>query len=79
MFAVVLSQPGTSSQKSCLRRPQQSCGASSQCDSDALPSGGRRARCGRQVGYADQAHLNRSLKRFIGQTPSQIADSARGR
>jgi methylphosphotriester-DNA--protein-cysteine methyltransferase len=26
-----------------------------------------------QVGYADQAHLTRSLKRFIGQTPAQIA------
>ncbi len=25
-----------------------------------------------QVGYADQPHLTRSLKRFIGQTPAQI-------
>ena len=24
-------------------------------------------------GYADQPHLTRSLKRFAGQTPSQIA------
>jgi AraC-like DNA-binding protein len=24
------------------------------------------------VGYADQPHLTRSLKRFIGQTPGQI-------
>ena len=24
------------------------------------------------LGYADQAHLTRSLKRFIGQTPAQI-------
>src|SRR5215468_1930031 len=31
-----------------------------------------------QVGYADQPHLTRSLKRFLGQTPSQIATSARG-
>jgi Helix-turn-helix domain len=27
----------------------------------------------RQSGYADQAHLTRSLKRFVGQTPSQLA------
>jgi methylphosphotriester-DNA--protein-cysteine methyltransferase len=27
----------------------------------------------RQSGYADQPHLTRSLKRFMGQTPSQIA------
>jgi hypothetical protein len=26
----------------------------------------------RQAGYADQPHLTRSLKRFVGQTPSQI-------
>jgi AraC-like DNA-binding protein len=31
-----------------------------------------------QAGYADQAHLTRSLKRFVGQTPSQIAESAPG-
>jgi Helix-turn-helix domain len=29
----------------------------------------------RQAGYADQPHLTRSLKRFVGQTPSQIACS----
>ena len=27
-----------------------------------------------QTGYYDQAHLTRSLQRFIGQTPSRIAD-----
>jgi hypothetical protein len=27
----------------------------------------------RRVGYADQPHMTRSLKRFVGQTPSQIA------
>ncbi len=27
----------------------------------------------RQAGYVDQPHLTRSLKRFVGQTPSQIA------
>jgi AraC-like DNA-binding protein len=26
-----------------------------------------------QTGYADQAHMTRSLRRFIGQTPAQIA------
>lgn len=26
-----------------------------------------------QTGYADQAHMSRSLKRFLGQTPSEIA------
>src|SRR5262249_22875694 len=31
-----------------------------------------------QVGYPDQPHLTRSLKRFVGRTPSQIAISARG-
>jgi hypothetical protein len=27
----------------------------------------------RRVGYADQPHMTRSLKRFVGQTPSQVA------
>ena len=32
---------------------------------------------GMRAGYTDQAHLTRSLKRFMGQTPGQIAkDSA---
>ena len=30
------------------------------------------------AGYADQPHLTRSLKRFVGQTPSQITSSAIG-
>lgn len=30
----------------------------------------------RRVGYADQPHLTRSLKRFVGQTPSQIATTS---
>jgi hypothetical protein len=29
----------------------------------------------RQAGYADQPHLTRSLKRFVGQTPSRIASA----
>jgi len=32
----------------------------------------------RLAGYADQPHLTRSLKRFVGQTPSQIVSSAPG-
>jgi hypothetical protein len=44
-----------------------------------LLSGGVPARdAARQVGYADQSHLTRSLKRFVGQTPSQIASFAPG-
>ena len=30
-----------------------------------------------QAGYFDQAHLTRSLKRLIGQTPTQIANKDR--
>jgi AraC-like DNA-binding protein len=33
----------------------------------------------RRTGYADQSHLTRSLKRFVGQTPSQIVASKVGR
>jgi AraC-like DNA-binding protein len=32
----------------------------------------------RQAGYADQPHLTRSLKRFVGSTPSQIAPEPGG-
>jgi hypothetical protein len=32
----------------------------------------------RQAGYADQPHLTRSLKRLVGQTPSQVASPAPG-
>jgi hypothetical protein len=32
----------------------------------------------RRVGYADQPHLTRSLRRFVGQTPSQIRRAAPG-
>jgi hypothetical protein len=31
-----------------------------------------------QAGYADQPHLTRSLKRFAGRTPSQLATPTRG-
>ena len=31
-----------------------------------------------QAGYADQSHLTRSLTRFAGRTPAQVAASARG-
>jgi AraC-like DNA-binding protein len=30
-----------------------------------------------QLGYADQAHLTRSLQRFIGQTPAHVVSSSR--
>jgi AraC-like DNA-binding protein len=33
----------------------------------------------RRTGYADQSHLTRSLKRLVGQTPSQIVASRAGR
>jgi hypothetical protein len=32
----------------------------------------------RLAGYADQAHMTRSLRRFVGQTPSEIATPAAG-
>jgi AraC-like DNA-binding protein len=32
-----------------------------------------------QAGYADQPHLTRSLKRFIGQTPAQLVAPSRSR
>ena len=32
----------------------------------------------RRTGYADQSHLTRSLRRFVGQTPSQIVGSGVG-
>jgi Helix-turn-helix domain len=32
----------------------------------------------RRTGYADQPHLTRSLRRFVGQTPSQVGRSAPG-
>jgi hypothetical protein len=32
----------------------------------------------RRTGYADQPHLTRSLRRFVGQTPSQIGSSVPG-
>jgi hypothetical protein len=45
---------------------------------DLLASGVPGLDAAGQAGYADQAHMTRSLKRFVGQTPSQIA-SASGR
>lgn len=32
----------------------------------------------RRTGYADQPHLTRSLRRYVGQTPAQVGGSARG-
>jgi helix-turn-helix protein len=39
---------------------------------DALGRGASPSEAAAQLGYADQAHLNRSLQRFIGQTPGQV-------
>jgi AraC-like DNA-binding protein len=39
---------------------------------DALGRGATPSEVAAQLGYADQAHLNRSLQRFIGQTPGQV-------
>jgi len=44
---------------------------------EVLARGATPADAARHTGYADQAHLTRSLKRFVGQTPAQIAGSAR--
>jgi hypothetical protein len=33
----------------------------------------------RRTGYADQSHLTRSLKRLVGQTPSQVVGARAGR
>jgi hypothetical protein len=43
---------------------------------DLLAGGVPAVDAAHQAGYADQPHLIRSLKRFVGQTPSQIAASA---
>jgi Helix-turn-helix domain len=43
---------------------------------DLLASGVRALDVARRAGYADQSHLTRSLRRFVGQTPSRIVRSA---
>jgi hypothetical protein len=43
---------------------------------DALRAGTVPAEAARHAAYADQAHLTRSLKRFVGQTPAQIVAAA---
>jgi hypothetical protein len=43
---------------------------------DLLAGGVPAVDAAHEAGYADQPHLIRSLKRFVGQTPSQIAASA---
>jgi hypothetical protein len=45
---------------------------------DLLASGMPAAEVARRTGYADQSHLTRSLKRFVGQTPSQVVTSTVG-
>jgi methylphosphotriester-DNA--protein-cysteine methyltransferase len=39
---------------------------------DLLDRGESIAETVARAGYADQAHLTRSLKRFVGETPGQI-------
>jgi hypothetical protein len=43
---------------------------------DLLAGGTPAPDVARELGYADQPHLTRSLKRFAGQTPSQIAPTS---
>jgi AraC-like DNA-binding protein len=43
-----------------------------------LSRGLRASDVARRAGYADQAHLTRSLRRFVGQTPSQVVGSGVG-
>jgi methylphosphotriester-DNA--protein-cysteine methyltransferase len=38
-----------------------------------LQRGAAIADVAQDAGYYDQAHLTRSLKRFVGQTPAQVA------
>lgn len=42
-----------------------------------LARGASAAEVAAHAGYADQAHLTRSLKRFLGQTPAEITASGR--
>ena len=40
---------------------------------DLLVQGVAAPEVARRAGYADQPHLTRSLRRFVGQTPTEIA------
>ena len=44
---------------------------------DALGQGIAHSDVALELGYADQPHLTRSLRRFIGQTPAQVAHTGR--
>jgi methylphosphotriester-DNA--protein-cysteine methyltransferase len=44
---------------------------------DALGQGMRPSDVAAALGYADQPHLTRSLRRFIGQTPAQALNTGR--
>jgi len=46
---------------------------------DLLSRGAPPSDVARRTGYADQSHLTRSLRRLVGQTPSQIVGSGVGR
>lgn len=43
-----------------------------------LGEGAAPAEVANQLGYFDQPHLARSLRRFLGQTPAELADPRRG-
>jgi AraC-like DNA-binding protein len=43
---------------------------------DLLQRGASILHVAHDLGYADQAHLTRSMTRFIGQTPAQVARGA---
>ena len=45
---------------------------------DLLARGVAASEVARRAGYADQPHLTRSLRRFVGQTPAQIARASPG-
>ena len=44
---------------------------------EALGRGWSPADAALLLGYADQAHLTRSLQRFVGQTPAMVVDGSR--
>ena len=42
---------------------------------DALGNGAQPSAVAARFGYADQPHLTRSLRRFVGQTPARVAET----
>lgn len=69
-------------QRRFLRATGLTCGTLDQIErareaATLLEQGGSIADAVYQAGYADQPHLTRSLKRFIGQTPGQILPTSK--